>query len=319
MITATQMLESMIKNPRPTRAEAADVANAIYDGTSAIMLSGETASGLYPVESFLTMIRIAERAERDIDYLKAFKDNEDDDQAPNVTNAISHATCTSAHDLGAKAIITVTKSGKTAKMISRFRPACPIVGCTTDMHVYRQLSLAWGVIPLYIEEKDNTDSLFSCAVSAAELAGLISSGDIVVITAGVPIGVSGTTNLMKVHLVGHILVTGMGITPKKVSANVCICKNEKDAIRNFKEGDILVIPQTSNEIFPILKKAAGIITELPGLNSHAAIAGLALDKPVIVGAENAVQLLKSGAFVTMDAARGTVESAGDSFPAAYSR
>ena len=202
VITATQMLESMIKNPRPTRAEATDVANAIFDGTSAIMLSGETAAGLYPVEAVETMARIAERAERSINYIKRFE-KFGIDASLNVTNAISHATCTTAQDLGAAAIITVTKSGTTARMISKFRSAVPIIGCTTDPIILRQMNLSWGVTPLLIDEKETTDDLFEAAVDAGVKAGLISDGDLVVITAGVPLGMSGTTNLLKVHVVGE--------------------------------------------------------------------------------------------------------------------
>lgn len=305
VITATQMLDSMIKNPRPTRAESTDVANAIYDGTSAIMLSGETAAGLYPVEALKTMVRIAIRAEKDIDYVKRFKMRDFDD-TPDVTNAISHATCTTAHDLGASAIITVTKAGKTARMISKYRPNVPIIGCTTSSHVCRQLNLSWGVIPLLIEEESNTDELFEHAVDAAEKTGIISDGDLVVITAGVPLGISGTTNMMKVHVVGHILASGTGITNKTACARLCVCKTPEEAMENFNDGDILVIPQTSNALFDLIKRSSGIITELPGANSHAAIAGLAMDLPVLVGVANATSLLKSGAVVTLDAARGIV-------------
>ncbi len=305
VITATQMLDSMMKNPRPTRAEATDVANAIYDGTSAIMLSGETAAGLYPVEAVRTMARIAVSAEHDIDYIKRFKLREIDN-AHDVTNAISHATCTTAHDLAASAIVTVTKSGRTAKMISKYRPLCPIIGCTTFEHVYRQLNLSWGVTPLLIQEMDDTDALFEHAVESAEKTGIVSQGDLVVITAGIPLGISGTTNLMKVHVAGHILVSGSGITQRTACASLCVCKTEEEALSEFHDGDILVIPQTSNAIFPILKKASGIVTEAGGLNSHAAVAGLAMDIPVIVGAQNATKVLKSGAVVTLDATRGIV-------------
>ena len=202
VITATQMLDSMMHNPRPTRAEATDVANAIYDGTSAIMLSGETAAGQYPVEAVKTMARIACRTERDIDYKKRFRMRMEIDLC-SVTNAISHATCAAAHDLSAAAIITVTKSGVTARMISKFRPACPIIGCSTSDKVVRQMNLSWGVSPLLMEEKDNTDDLFAHAVDVAQAAGYIQDGDLAVITAGVPLGVSGTTNMIKVHVVGE--------------------------------------------------------------------------------------------------------------------
>lgn len=305
VITATQMLDSMMKNPRPTRAESTDVANAIYDGTSAIMLSGETAAGMYPVEALKTMVRIACRAEQDIDYVKRFK-NREYEEAPDVTNAISHATCTTAHDLGATSIITVTKSGKTARMISKYRPYAPIIGCTTSAHVCRQLNLSWGVVPLLIKEESSTDMLFDHAVDAAQDTGIIDNGDLVVITAGVPLGVSGTTNMMKVHVVGHVLASGTGVTSKSVCARLCVCKDAEEAMANFKDGDILVIPQTSNALFDIIKRSSGIITELPGSNSHAAIVGLAMDLPVLVGVANATNLLKSGAVVTLDAERGIV-------------
>ena len=305
VITATQMLDSMMKNPRPTRAETTDVANAIYDGTSAIMLSGETAAGLYPVEAVETMARIAVRAENDIDYIKRFK-TRSGVANPDVTNAISHATCTTAHDLNASAIITVTKSGKTARMISKYRPACPIIGCSMSKTVCRQLNLSWGIKPLLMEEKDTTDSLFDHAVDSAEKAGVVSQGELVVITAGVPLGISGTTNMMKVNVVGHILASGRGITAKSACASLCVCSTAEEARRLFKDGDILVVPRSTNELLPFLKKASGIVTEEDGINSHAAIVGLSLDIPVIVGAANATRILKSGAVVTIDATRGVV-------------
>lgn len=307
VITATQMLDSMIKNPRPTRAEATDVANAIYDGTSAIMLSGETAAGDYPVLAVKTMATIAERTERDIDYKSRFA-KRDFTEAPNVTSAISHATCTTAQDLGAVAIMTVSKSGRTARMISKYRPECPIISGTTDPTVQRQMNLSWGVVPIMVDEKNNTDELFDHVVDVARKEGLVKDGDLVVITAGAPLGISGTTNLLKVQLVGDVLVSGMGATKGAVCGNLCVCTDEKDAEKNFKDGDILVIPQTSNTLLHLLKSASGIITEETGMNSHAAIVGLALDKPVIVGAEHATKILKSGTTVTIDATRGIVFS-----------
>ncbi|XOQ48869.1 MAG: pyruvate kinase [Eubacteriales bacterium] len=307
VITATQMLDSMMKNPRPTRAETSDVANAIYDGTSAIMLSGETAAGKYPIAALKMMSTIAERTERDIDYQSRFR-KRDFTELPNVTSAISHATCTTAQDLGAVAIITVSKSGRTARMISKYRPECPIISGTTDETVQRQMNLSWGVVPILVDEKDNTDELFDHVVNVARGKGLLKNGDLVVITAGVPLGISGTTNLLKVHLVGDVLVSGIGVTKGAVCGNLCVCKDEDTALKTFKEGDILVIPQTSNRILNIIKKASGIITESGGMNSHAAIVGLALDKPVIVAAEHATQILKSGTTVTLDAARAIVFS-----------
>ncbi len=305
VITATQMLDSMMKNPRPTRAETTDVANAIYDGTSAIMLSGETAAGAYPIESVRTMARIAVRTEQDINYQKRFSSRDVHD-APNVTNAISHATVTTAHDLGAAAILTVTKSGATARMISKYRPSCPIICCTTNPTTQRQMNLSWGVVPLMAEEKSNMDELFEHAVNRAVEAGYLSSGDLVVITAGAPLGVSGTTNLLKVHLVGNILVQGKGATGYSACGNLCVAPDEDDALAHFRPGDILVVPQTSNRILHLLKESSGIITEAPGLNSHAAIVGMALELPVLVDAKNATKILKSGTTVTLDAERGIV-------------
>ena len=305
VITATQMLDSMMKNPRPTRAEATDVANAIYDGTSAIMLSGETAAGLYPVEAVRTMARIAMRAEADINYVKRLKERPVNEN-PDITNAISHATCTSAHDLGAAAIITVTKSGRTARMISKYRPNCPILGCTTSPSVYRQLNLSWGVTPLLIGEESNTDELIEHAVDAGEKAGLLQSGELVVITAGVPLGISGTTNLMKVQVVGHTLVTGRGATSRAACAKLCVCRSEKEAFEAFQEGDILVISQTSNALLPLVRKASGLVLEEENPNGHGAVAGMSLDIPVIIGAKDATQILRSGSVVTLDAIRGVV-------------
>lgn len=200
VITATQMLDSMMKNPRPTRAEVTDVANAIYDGTGAIMLSGETAAGLYPVEALTMMARIAERTEEDIDYRKRFfvrtrKAN------PDITDAICHATCTTAYDLNARDIVTVTKSGRSARMVARYRPSCGIIGCTPTKTVWYQLNLAWGVSPVLLKETDDVFDLFDSALETAKDQGLMQSGDIAVITSGVPIGVSGTTNMIKVQVV----------------------------------------------------------------------------------------------------------------------
>lgn len=305
VITATQMLDSMIKNPRPTRAEATDVANAIYDGTSAIMLSGETAAGLYPVESVRTMARIALRAEADINYIKRFKERVLQEM-PDITNAISHATCTSAHDLQAAAIITVTKSGRTARMISKYRPNCPILGCTTSSSVYRQLNLSWGVTPLLLGEESNSDELIEHAVEAGEKAGHLQAGELVVITTGIPLGVSGTTNLMKIQVVGHILVTGRGVTSRTSCAKLCVCSSEREAFDTFQEGDILVISQTSNALLPLVRKSSGLILEEDGISGHGAVAGMSLDIPVIIGAKEATKILKSGAVVTLDAIRGVV-------------
>ena len=306
VITATQMLDSMMKHPRPTRAEATDVANAIYDGTSAIMLSGETAAGMYPIEAVKTMVRIATRTEQDINYLQRFRQRRTMCN-PDVTSAISHATCTMAGDLSAAAIVTVTKSGRTAKMISKYRPNCTIVGeCLTEK-VCRQLNLEWGVEPVLIAEEKNADMLFEKAVDVAEATGFVSKGDIVVLTGGVPLGVSGTTNLIKVQVAGHILLNGKGANGKKISGNLCVCHEAAD-IENFKDGDIIVAADTTNEMMGQMRQASGLIVENEDANSHAVIAGLSLDIPVLIAAKDAVQVLKSGAYVELDCENGIVST-----------
>ncbi|MEG0585163.1 MAG: pyruvate kinase [Christensenellaceae bacterium] len=305
VITATQMLESMIHNPRPTRAETTDVATAIYDGTSAIMLSGETAAGQYPVETVQTMSRIALRAEEDINYKKRFKDNEIT-EIPDVTNAISHAACTTAYDLGAAAIIAVTKTGMSARMVSKYRPSIPIIGSSPDPFVLRQLNMSWGVTPIEVQNKSNADELFEAVANKAKEQGLLKNGDLVVIMAGVPLKVAGTTNLLKVHIVGDVLVKGTGINNMCAAANLCVANTENEAIQTFQRGDILVIPKTSNKILDLMKQASGIITEEGGSDSHAAIVGMALDIPVLVGAVGATQILKSGTRIKLDAQRGLV-------------
>ncbi|WP_440321485.1 pyruvate kinase [Laedolimicola sp.] len=307
IITATQMLDSMMKNPRPTRAETSDVANAIYQGTSAIMLSGETASGQYPVEALKTMVKIALRTEADIDYDERFKRRSIEDRT-DITNAVSHATCTTAVDLHASAIITVTKSGRTVGMVAKHHPGCMIIGCCMDDYVCRQLNLYWGVQPLLLPKEEDADALFNSAVAAAEEAGLVSRGDLTVLTAGVPLGVTGTTNLIKVQVAGKILVKGKGYTKKKVCGPICVAKDAEELKKNFAAGDIVVVPETTNEMLPELKSAQAVIAEHGGSNSHAAIVGLTLDIPVIVNAANATEILKSGAVVQVDAETGTVSS-----------
>lgn len=305
VITATQMLESMTHNPRPTRAEITDVANAIYDGTSAIMLSGETAAGQYPVEAVRTMAKIARRTESDIDYRKLFSERKPEGFS-SVTSAISHATCTTAHDLNAAAIITVTKSGSTARMISKYRPETPIISCATTEKVCRHMNLSWGITPLLIDEVENTDDLFHRAVEKAFSCGLVQYGDLVVITAGIPIGVPGTTNMLKVQIVGDVLSSGTGLVDRTVCGVLCVCKSEEEALRSFRDGEILVVPKTTNRLLPILRRASGVICEEPGSDSHAAIAGMLLNLPVIVGAAGATRILRSGTTVTVDGKRGIV-------------
>lgn len=307
VITATQMLDSMIRNPRPTRAETTDVANAIYDGTSAIMLSGETAIGKYPVETVKTMASIAERTENDIDYVKRL-DRMNFDSRMDVTNAISHATCTTAHDLHAAAVIALTYSGGTAMQLSRFRPSCPIIAPTLSVKARRQLNLSWGVVPIMSEARSNTDELFDHAVECAQKTNLIKDGDLVVITGGAPMGVAGTTNIMKVHLVGHILVSGNGLNHLSTTANVCVATSREELKRNFADGDIVVTNNITKDMISVMKKAAGIISEEQGEANNASVLAQALDIPVIVAAPGATKILKSGTTITMDAKHGLVYS-----------
>ena len=305
VITATQMLDSMMKHPRPTRAEATDVANAVYDGTSAIMLSGETAAGDYPVEALQTMVKIASRTEQDINYMSRLKKRSILTN-PDITNAIAHATCTTAMDLNASAIITVSNSGRTARMVSKYRPACPIIGCSVNKDVCRKMSLSWGVTPLLVELKHNSDELFDHAVDKAEEMGLIKQGEIVVLTAGVPLGISGTTNMIKVHVAGHILMRGKGLNDKVDSGNMCVVNSAEELKEKFKVGDIIVAKDTCNEMMEQIRLSSGLILEKNSINCHGALAGLSLDIPVLIGAENATQILKSGAFVTLDGKKGIV-------------
>ena len=305
VITATPRLDSIIKNPRPTRAESTDVANAIYDGTSAIMLSGETAAGAYPVEALQTMVKIAERTEIDINYRRRFTARSTDVMT-DVTNAISHATCTTGMDLNAAAIITVSKSGRTARMISKFRPTCPIIACTMSKNVYRQLNLSWGVEPVMIEESDTTDALFERAVEAAQKHGYVKQGDITVITAGVPLGVSGTTNMLKVQVVGHILANGEGINKQKVHGRLCVCHSKEDLINSYQPGDIVVAKDTDNEMMKQLKSATGIVVENGSFDAHAVTVGLSLDIPVLLNVKQATDILKTGVFVSLDCENGVI-------------
>ncbi len=305
VVTATQMLESMVRNPRPTRAEASDVANAILDGTDAIMLSGETAAGKYPVEAVKMMARIAERTEKALDYPRLLQARAE--VAPRtVTDAISHATCTTALDLGAGAIITVTSSGFTARMVSKYRPQAPIIAATPSEKVCRKLCLVWGVTPLLVARSENTDEVIRKAVDASLAAGLIKCGDLVVVTAGVPVGIPGTTNLLKVHIVGEVLARGTGIGHRAVVGKVRICRNPEEALAKVKTGDILVAVSTDRDFVPSMQKAGAIITEEGGLTSHAAVVGINLGIPVVVGVEGATSLLEDGATVTVDSMRGLV-------------
>ena len=309
VITATQMLDSMINNPRPTRAEITDVANAVYDGTSAVMLSGETAAGKYPVESLKTMAAIAERTERDINYFERMRAM-DPDMRLGIGGATAHAACTTANDTNASAIVTVTKSGATPRLISRFRPDVPIVACVLEEQVQRQLSLTWGVTPLMMGYVTSTDDMIEGSVAIAKEAGLLRDGEIAVVTAGVPAGIAGTTNMIKVHLVGNSLISGAGVGDLNARGVLCVCKTLEELKTEFQPGMILVVPGTNNDMMPYLRQAAGVITEENGMGSHAAVVGLSLGLPVIVGAVGATRTLKDGMEVSMDCRNGSVQSLG---------
>lgn len=303
VITATQMLDSMIRNPRPTRAEVTDVANAIYDGTDAIMLSGETAAGKYPVEAVKTMASIAKRTEETLDYDNLLKKNASNNTT--VTDAISHATCTTAIDLNASAIITSTSSGHTARMVSKFRPQCPIIATTTNEKAMRQLGLTWGVYTVKSSSSKNTDEVIENSIEAAKSANFINNGELVVITAGVPVGVSGTTNLIKVHVISEEIAQGIGVGTKTAEGKVRIIKSGENCV-DFNEGDILVTTMTNIDMNPYIEKAGAIVTEDGGMTSHAAIVGLNLDKPVVVSASKILETVKDGEVVTVDASRGVI-------------
>lgn len=307
VITATQMLDSMIRNPRPTRAEVTDVANAILDGTDAIMLSGETAAGKYPEEAVEVMSNIAKRTETSIDYKNLLKDKSFDKEI-SVTDALSHATCTTAADLDASAILTATSSGHTTRMVSKFRPSAPIVAATTSERVRRRLSLSWGVYSVLTEELQSTDDIIEASVQKALEAKHINNGDLIVITAGVPVGVAGTTNLIKVHIVGEVILKGTGIGRKSATGKVVILDSIDKDYNKVKEGDILVTRSTDKDMIAAMEKCAAIITEAGGLTSHAAIVGLHLCKPTLVGAEGAMNKLKDGDIVTVDTIRGLIYS-----------
>lgn len=305
VITATQMLDSMERNPRPTRAEASDVANAIFDGTDAIMLSGETAAGQYPVEAVQTMFNIALRAESALDH-KVILSNRSRTSDMTITDAISQSVTHTAMNLNVPAIVTPTESGHTARMISKYRPQAPIVAVTSDEGVLRRLALVWGVNAVLGERSESTDDMLSVAIDRGLQTGLFKRGDRVIITAGVPVGESGTTNIMKVHVVGDVLAKGQGVGRKHSYGNVVIAKDGEEATSKLQEGDILVTIGTEKDMMPAIEKAGGLITEEGGLTSHAAVVGLSIGIPVIVGVPKATQLLQDGDDITIDSSRGDI-------------
>lgn len=305
VIIATQMLDSMIRNPRPTRAEATDVANAIFDGADAIMLSGETAAGKYPVEAVKTMYNIAIKAEEALDY-KQILQMKSKSNGISTTNAISKATCTTAQDLGVSAIITATSSGYTANAVSKFRPKSPIIAATTSPYVMRRLSIVWGVYPVLSAKSTSTDEVIELSIHSALEKGYIKQGDLIVITAGIPVGVSGTTNLIKVHTVSEVVLKGTGIGNKAITGKVVVGNTKDELKEKFEEKDILVCTSTDRDMMDYIGTASALITEQGGLTSHAAIIGLNLNIPTIVGVSEATEILKDGDIITVDSITGSI-------------
>ena len=312
IVTATQMLDSMMVNPRPTRAEISDVANAIYDGTSAIMLSGETAAGAYPVEALKTMSAIAERTEQEGHYLRG-RLMEPNTGKISVSDATAHAACLTAKDVNAAAIVTVSESGTTARLLSKYRPQQPIIACVMKEQVQRQLSLSWGITSLMMPLAHSTDELIEMSTALAKENGFLHDGELAVVTAGVPVGISGTTYMIKIHMVGNCLATGVGVGPENAEVSnatgkACVCRTLDEVHAKFKPGMVLVVPSTSNEMLNYVRDAAALVVEEPGLNSHAAIAGKALLKPTVVGAVGATSHIRDGLMIAVDCAHGSVQS-----------
>lgn len=305
VITATQMLDSMIRNPRPTRAEVTDVANAIIDGSDCIMLSGETAAGKYPLDAVKVMRNIAITTEESFDFKNSIRDKNKDTQY-NMVNAISLSAKEISENIKAKAIICATSSGITPISISKFRPFVDIIAVTFSEKVRRRLQIHWGVCPLISEKSNHTDEVIERSISAALKSNRINDGDTVVLTAGIPVGVAGTTNLIKVHTVGKILIKGFGIGKNSVTSNVCVIKKESDLKEKFKDGDIIVTKFTDREYVEYIERASGLIVEMGGLTSHAAIVSLHFNIPTIIGAENAIEIINDRQLVTIDTIGGLI-------------
>lgn len=305
VITATQMLDSMQRNPRPTRAETTDVANAIIDGTDCVMLSGETAAGKYPVEAVKTMRDICITTELSDDFEENIYQTEIDRKIT-TTNAISKSTCTIASQLRAKAIITCTASGNTAKAVSKFRPRTNIIACTIDEKVARRLSVSWGVYPIIVEKAHETDELIERAIVGALKENYVQEGDLTVLTAGIPLGVSGTSNLIKVHVIGDIIANGTGVGNKSVSAKVVVGSTKEELEGKFEDGDIIVAKYTDKDINEFMERSSGVIAENGGLTSHTAVVAIHFGIPAILGVKNITNLLEDGDTITIDPLGGII-------------
>ena len=305
VITATQMLDSMIRNPRPTRAETTDVANAIIDGTDCVMLSGETAGGKYPIEAVKTMRNICVTTELSDDFYQNIYDVKIK-SANTTTNSIAKSTKNIAEELNAQAIISCTASGNTSRVISKFKPKTNIIAATISDRVARQLSIVWGVYPIVIQEAKETDELIERAIVGALSEEYVKEGDLTVVTAGIPLGVSGTSNLIKVHVIGDILTSGTGIGSKSVSGKVVIGSTKKELEGKFEEGDIIVAKFTDADITEYLEKASAVVTETGGLTSHTAVAAVHFGIPAVVGAVNVINLVEEGETITVDPIGGVI-------------
>ncbi len=308
VVTATQMLESMVKNPRPTRAEANDVANAIFDGSDVIMLSGETANGKYPVEAVKMMARIAIKTEESIDYYNEIT-NHTGSFISNITNAISYAAYTTAADLNAACIVTLTDSGFTARSVSKFRPPCPILAVTPNERVCRQLGLTWGCIPVLSETIiHGTDEVFDNAEKIAFEQKLVKNGDIIVTVAGVPVGIAGTTNTLKVRIAGDVLTKGKGFGGALVKGNAQVIKVVEQANRFFDRNDIIIASKTTDEMIPFIRKAAALVVGSwdKSDNAHALTVSKSLNIPLIISDQGVVDLIPNGAPITVDSMNGIV-------------
>lgn len=305
VITATQMLDSMIRNPRPTRAEVSDVASAIFEGSDAIMLSGETAAGSYPIEAVKTMSKIAIMIEDSLDYRKILNGKYDGTNFT-ITDSIGFATCRTCLDLQATAIISATSSGYTAMAISKFRPKSPIIATTESEQVMRKLSVFWGVYPIKTDKMISTDDVVEMSVNRALEESFINNGDLVIITAGVPVGVSGTTNLLKVHIVSELLYKKVGCGNHTVTAKAVKAYNSEELVGKFNEGDILVMRSTDRDVVEYMDKASAIIVEEGGLTSHAFIVSMELGKEVVVGATDCMNVITDGEILTVNGKHGVV-------------
>jgi len=305
VITATQMLDSMERNPRPTRAEASDVANAIFDGSDAVMLSGETAAGNYPVEAVQTMRNIAIQTETGLNHKLILKDRSKSVDMT-ITESISQSVTHTSLDLGIDTIVTPTESGHTARMIAKYRPKAPIVAVTSQEWVNRQLCLVWGVEAVMGSVAESTDEMLDTAIDCGLESGLLKRGSRVIITAGVPVGESGTTNLMKIHVIGDVVAKAQGIGRGSAYGRAVIAKSNKEALQKMEDEAILITNATDREMMPAIERAAGIITEEGGLTSHAAVVGLSLGIPVIVGAKDILELIENNEEITIDGAKGDI-------------